>query len=317
MTKNTQKTEIAEKQLILEAGWLEEPLFEACMLSLSGKAQNIGLDIKTVRAMNRGGKHKLQNCFQLEMLGLELPGTSQIQPLDRNRNWWGYRKDLYLDCDENDAVFQEVTAEKELDEEKNINFACALAYSAIVKQIETAARKSNKLAQDSDESDTNALILEAILEIEAKESILKNTNKIATQTDIWPKTHNEGLASNFRFSIQSELFPLTKKQQKLIKDLNDEIKQFVEMLRLPRNFSSSFDNEIAYGNAEDMRRTKIIKFLAQLKRLKINALISRGTTKVSAEIDDVSISFAREVLHIVLAPQSVFRVPFCLEDEQW
>jgi hypothetical protein len=323
MTARNSSSEILENQLILEVGWLEEPIFDNCVLTLSEKAQKIGLDIKTLRRMNEGNtggtpnKQKIQNAFQLEMLGSKLPGVEELQLCQKNNEWWRYRTDLYSDCHENDRVFQEITAKKDLDTEKTVNFACAIPYSAVVKEIETAARQSVKLSSLSIPHTASTTDLKLLSEITLRDSSPDTAGNAENQATSWPKIHKAGIASNFQFSIEDDIFPLTKKQDELVRELNEYIRQFVEALRQPREFSSSFDAELTKLDNETSKRGKIKENLQNLKRLKINVLVSREMTNVSIEIDQRRLSFKRQVLHLILAPQNIFRVPFCLEDEQW
>ena len=85
-----------------------------------------------------------------------------------------------------------------------------------------------------------------------------------------------------------------------------------------KDYSDSLGAELEKQGAQEGNKRSMQKTLAQLKRLKMNTLIFREE-KVTELVEEDRVTgtgprFYREVLHIVLAPKQIFRMPFLIEN---
>ena len=307
-----------ESKLLIVPGWFEDgnEEFQGVELDWVGISRETGLDPKTLRALHKGGFHKIETAFQFEMLGRKLPGMEKKEP---NPGPGGYRRDLYLDDEHNDKVFEAITDNKMQTGE--IVFACALPSSAIVREIEKAARFTQKSRISNDSKPG----------LEKKE-LDRMFNNFLSTVEIFDKKrdrsknqriiHNGGFAADFRFTIQNVLLPLTRVQITAVKQLNADINTRVESVRKETEFSDSLEVELQKQTAEDANRRSLLKTLAKLKRLKVNTLLFREERIIKLVDEDygeerVLPEFFQEVLHVVLSPAETLRVPFSLMTEEW
>ena len=307
---------MAELKLRLEPGWLEdgEDSFQGIDLDWVAISRETGLDTKTLRSLHRGGEHKIETALQFEMLGSRLPGMEKKW----DREYHGdYRIDLFEDCLENDRAFKAITGTNASGVGEAI-FACALSSSAIIREIERAARFSQGARiHDSSETASTEKRLDELFE-NALRGYRASEGPGAEIADTERHTVDGGFAADFRFTIHDELFPLTGVQTTAIKQLQGAINLRVGGIRRVKDYSDSLGAELEKQGAQEGNKRSMQKTLAQLKRLKMNTLIFREE-KVTELVEGDRVTgsgprFYREVLHIVLAPKQIFRMPFLIEN---
>jgi hypothetical protein len=289
-------------------------------LTWAAAARASGLSERTLRALDKGGKHKIETAFQFEQA------------------FWGtrlyssefYNASLYNYSHENDELFEQIT--DDAGHSRSAAYACALPNSATISDIERSALCSlneswSSIRDDVDKSQRKLAFENYLFWLKHEDS---RRDPKATSRD----TFRDGLASKFRFTVHDSLYPLSKAQVKYIEKLDKAIDQFVKVVREGQGkFSSSLISE-AQKDGTYSARKELGATLAILKRVNINvlscvmnndnAVMVLGDEEYEEDFVDPSpsdfdhggeyygqegyiVHYIARLNHIVLAPSSILR----------
>ena len=303
----------------INPGQMTFPL-ETLDLTWVAAARASGLSERTLRALDKGGEHKIETAFQFEQA------------------FWGtrlysdefYNTPLYKESYKNDELFEQIT--DDAGHSRLAAYACALPNSATISNIERSALCSlndswSSIRDDVDKSQRKLAFENYLFWLKHSDS--KRDPK-ATSRD----TFRDGLASKFRFTVHDSLHPLSNAQVKYIEKLDKAIDQFVKVVREGQGkFSSSLISEVQNDGTYSARK-ELGSTLAILKRVNINVLscvmnldnahMVLGDEEYEEDFSDPSpsdfddggehhgqegyiVHYRARLNHIVLAPSSILR----------
>ena len=276
----------------------------------------IGLSAKTLIELEKGGLHKVETVFQLE----------------RALGYWVTKSDnvvadgeIYEDPFDLDGVsaFRQINGSR--------IYAIALPSSGLIKLIEDNARvrlknSYSELGPDDPKTATRELAFENYLyNHQASED--RRRSKDALQDDGPSQFSTDGINTIFQFTIDEEARPLTKAQEKYVRQLDECIRGLISNARSENSRrSSTLKEELEADTARDARR-RFMDTIASLKRVNINVLAyeSSRTTRVfdstyyeplaaeekiyGPETDYYLFTFKEAIVHIILAPAPYLRLP--------
>ena len=294
----------------------------------------VGLSEKTLRALDKGGRHKVETVHQLELSlegyfsdsGLQIWTTTHDNVVSPGQ--------LYTDFGELGSV----TEHKVLSGTRC--FAIALPAQGLVKLIEDRAQRTLSLFEserrdtEPDPKETQRLLaFENYLwnKYNAGEAARGRRRKERASSYSTPTSPFYGLRDEFRFTIQDSLLPLTSAQGKCVSLLDTAIKELIKAARETKDtYSDSFLDQIENKGIDPYRKS-LMEQIAKLKRLNINVLAYSRLKKIrmmngTYEIDDRAdyglesneylFTMYSGLTHIVLAPSNILRVPLYVDEHE-
>lgn len=289
--------------------------------------QVIGLNAKTLENLNKGGLHKVETVFQLELA----MGCHETIYMDAIADY-----DIYLDPSE----LASVTAFKPF--RGNRVYAMALSSSGLFKLINDSAKTRikfwNSEAEDEnlDKQKARELAFDNYLHNWVQNSEEAVSHGDAGQESPQIVATKEGFNTRYQFTIDEEAKPLTSIQTKYIRQLDQCITELISYARAAKlQRSHSLTAELEADNGVEIRK-RFLDTVARLKRVKINVLAYEkdmetrvfDSTYYEPPVSEKKIhgpkseyylfTYAQKVVHIILAPTPYLRVPFPLEERvEW
>ena len=291
--------------------------------------QVIGLNAKTLNSLQKGGLHKVETVFQLELaMG----------------NWiTKYTDDIadpevYVDPSE----LAGVTAFRTF---RGLRiYAIALSSNGLVKLINDSAKTRVKFCQseatdeERDKRKMRDLAFENYLHNWSKNSE-KTIARGVNEEEALPASAyatQEGFNAQYHFTIDEEAKPLTSAQAKYVRQLDECISDLISYARSAKGQRShSLIAELEADNGFEIRK-RFMETVARLKRVNINVLAyeNRMPTRVfdstyyeppaseekihGPDSEYYLFTYHKVVVHIILAATPYLRIPFPLEESvEW
>ena len=289
--------------------------------------QVIGLNAKTLENLEKGGLHKVETVFQLELaIGSWISRwTDHIAPYE-----------IYVDPNE----LASVTAFRAFSGRRI--YAMALSSSGLFKLINDSAKnrikffKSEVTKEDNEKFKKRELAFDNYLynrTYNSMESELTGASDVSLKSAY---ASLDGFNTLYQFSIDEEAKPLTRSQEKYVRQLDGCISDLVHYARSAKMLrSDSLTAELDSDDGVAIRK-RFVETVARLKRVNINVLAyeRERLTRVfdcshyeppgpertihGPDSEYYLFTFHEKVVHIILAPTPYLRVPFPLEESvEW
>jgi len=294
-------------------------------------SQIVGLSEKTLRALDHGGRHKVETVFQLE--------SALWEGSDSRADIWT------TEVDGEDAparVYSKLGELSPMTEFKIIEgkrcFAISLPSSGLIKLIEDRAQRFKSRCDpetvgDSPDHLKDQRLLAYDNYVWKLSEAMEGRRQIRRDNRMTPSNPQAryGVPEEYRFTIQDALLPLTNAQSKCVQLLDQAINELIRAAVETKDTSSPSLLDQMKSEGIEPQRKALMALIAKLKRLNINVLAYSRSKKVRMMDDtyDRPVDSDREygleskgylftmysgLTHIVLASSNYLRVPFPIHE---
>ena len=294
-------------------------------------SQIVGLSEKTLRALDHGGRHKVETVFQLESALWEQWSDSWADIWTTQVNGENAPPRLYSKLDELSPI-----TEFKINEGKRC-FAISLPSSGLIKLIEDRAQRFKSSCDPETVGDSpDHLRKQRLLAYDNYvwnlSEAMEGRRQIRRDNRMTPSNRQAcyGVPEEYRFTIQDALLPLTNAQSKCVQLLDQAINELIRAaVETKDTYSDSLLDQMKSEGIEPQRKA-LMALIAKLKRLNINVLaysrskkvrMMDGTYGVSDSEDGYGLKSSEYLFtvysgltHIVLASSNYLRVPFPIHE---